>query len=522
MQKDTDNKKMVSGPVVLLIIDGLGIAPPSQGNAYHLAQTPILDALIKKYPTTQLKTYGKHVGLNKGQPGNSEAGHMNMGAGRIVNQEALRINNAIEDGRFFKNPIFIQAIRHVQKNNSALHLMGMLTQNRSGHADPDHLYALLRLARENRIKKVFLHLFTDGRDSPPHAALKLTEALLRELKDEWIATIMGRSFAMDRKKNWKQTQAAYDALVRGIGLHAESPQAAITESYNRNETDEFIPPYVLQRDGKNIASVNNKDAVIFFNFRSDRARQLTKVFVQKDFSKKNQKSFRRKKVLKNIVFVAMTDFGPDLDNTLTAYPSIEIHDTLAVALKGQRQLYICESEKYAHVNYFFNGGYPDPVANEKRIKIPSPNVISYAQTPAMSTKKISDTVLKNINKYDFFLVNFANVDMIGHTGNLQAAVLALEVVDYEVQRLKEVVLRARGALIITSDHGNAEYMLNPKTKEVVTEHTSNPVGFTIVSNNPHITFSKGPFSLSSVAPTVLRLFGKKIPKAMTSKCIIKG
>ncbi|MFA6254504.1 MAG: 2,3-bisphosphoglycerate-independent phosphoglycerate mutase [Patescibacteria group bacterium] len=509
-------------PFVLLILDGWGLAPKSLGNAIELAKKPNFDYLWNNYPHTKLQASDGYVGLPPTQVGNSEAGHMNIGAGRVVDQDAVFISKDINTGKFFKNAAFDAACKHIKKNRSNLHLMGMLSNGQSAHSDPDHLLALLTCVRLKKIPNAYLHLFTDGRDSPPHSALKLVEALMRQLKNrangrqtgEWIATIMGRFYAMDRKKAWQRTEAAYNAMVLGQGIAAKSPQAAITQSYNRGETDEFIPPYVIQHGGKPIAKINDGDAVVFFNLRSDRARQLAKPFVQRNFTEENPGSFKRKKILENIAFVAMTDFGPDLDSILTAYPSPDLHGTLPMVIDGRKQLYIAEKEKYAHVTYFFNGGYADPVAGEDRISIPSPNVISYDLKPEMSVAAITSRVLKELDDYQFMVINFANADMVGHTGNLKACIKAIEAVDKNLGKIKDAVLAKKGTLIVTADHGNAEKMLDLETGEVYTEHTSNLVPFIIVeAKKTKHQLKRG--RLGDVAPTILKLM--KIGKAKEMK-----
>ncbi|MFA5022003.1 MAG: 2,3-bisphosphoglycerate-independent phosphoglycerate mutase [Patescibacteria group bacterium] len=513
-------------PFVLLILDGWGLAPKSPGNAIELAKTPNFDCLWKNYPHTQLQASDGYVGLPPLQHGNSEAGHMNIGAGRVVDQDAVFICKEINTGKFFKNTAFEAAYKHIVKNKSDLHLMGMLSDGQSAHSDPDHLLALLTWARLKKIQNVYLHLFTDGRDSPQHSALKLVEALMRQLKNrdvkgkisgEWIATITGRFYAMDRKKAWHRTEAAYNAMVLGQGTKAKSPQAAITSAYNRGETDEFIPPYVIQHNGKPIAKIKNGDAVIFFNLRSDRARQLAKPFVQTtDFNQYNPGGFKRKKVLKNFSFVAMTDFGPDLDSILSAYPSADLLGTLPMVIDGRKQLYIAEKEKYAHVTYFFNGGYADPVAGEDRVMIPSPNVNSYDQKPEMSVHKITNHVVKEFHKYQFVVINFANPDMVGHTGNLKACIKAVEHTDKCLGQLKTEVLKKKGTLIVTADHGNAEKMLDLETGEVYTEHTSNPVPFILVESK-HIKRRLHRGKLGDIAPTILKLMKVKKSKEMKGK-----
>ncbi len=512
-------------PLVFLILDGWGIAPKSPANAIELAKKPNFDYLWSNYPHAKLQASGKYVGLPDDQPGNSEAGHMNIGAGRVVEQDSVTISKAINTGKFFKNPAFEAACTHLRKNKSDLHIIGMLSDGQSAHSDPDHLLALIAWARMKKIKNVYLHLFTDGRDSPPHSALKSVEALMRQLKNkehgsqrsgEWIATIMGRFYAMDRKKAWPRTERAYQAMVLARGIGAKSPQAAITQSYNRGETDEFIPPYVMKRGGEPIAKIKDGDAILFFNLRSDRARQLAKPFVQQNFTEDNPSSFKRQKVLKNIVFVAMTDFGPDLDSILTAFPSDDIVGTLPMALAGYKQLYIAEKEKYAHVTYFINGGYPDQVAGEDRMSKPSPEVASYDQEPEMSVYQVTDEVLRDLGKYDFITINFANPDMVGHTGNIKAAIKAVEACDKCLGKIKDKVLSRRGTLVVTADHGNADKMLDLETGEMYTEHTTNPVPFIIVEPKK-ISRRLKRGKLGDIAPTILKLMKVKKPKQMTGK-----
>lgn len=514
-------------PFVLLVLDGWGLAPKSPANAIEQAKKPNFDACWQNYPHTQLQASGKDVGLPPTQVGNSEAGHINMGAGRVVEQDAVFISKEINTGKFFKNPAFEAAYKHTIKNKSDLHIMGMLSNGGSAHSDPDHLLALLTWSRLKKIKNVYLHLFTDGRDSPPHSALKSVEALMRILRNketknkrsgEWIATIIGRFYSMDRKKDWSRTEKAYNAMVLAQGVTAKSPQAAITEAYNRGETDEFIPPYVIKRGGKPVAKIEDGDAIIFYNLRSDRARQLAKPFVQKKFNKLNDGEFKRQKVLKNIVFVAMTDFGPDLDSILTAYPSPDLTGTLPMVLDGKKQLYVAEKEKYAHVTYFFNGGYADSVAGEDRIVIPSPAVASYDLKPEMSVFKVTDSVLRELRNYQFICVNFANPDMVGHTGNIKACVKAIEACDKCLGEIKEAVLKQGGTLIITADHGNADKMLDLETGEMYTEHTGNPVPFIIIEPKKiSRKFKRG--RLSDIAPTILKLMKIKKSKEMKGKTL---
>ncbi|MAF13348.1 MAG: phosphoglycerate mutase (2,3-diphosphoglycerate-independent) [Parcubacteria group bacterium] len=520
-KKETKKKK----PLVLLILDGWGLAPKSPANAIALAKTPVFDKLWQSYPKTKLKASGKAVGLPPTQVGNSEAGHMNIGAGRIVDQDSVFISKDINTGKFFKNPAFEAAYEHTVNNKSDLHIMGMISNGQSAHSDPDHLLALLTWARLKKIKNVYLHLFTDGRDSPPHSALKSVEAIMRTLKNkesngkrsgEWIATIMGRFYAMDRKKEWSRTKKAYEAMVLAKGITAKSPQAAITQSYNREETDEFIPPYVIKRGGKPIAKIKNGDAILFFNLRSDRARQLAKPFVQKNFNQQNPGSFRRSKILKDLVFTAMTDFGPDLGSILTAYPAEDLTGTLTIALKKYKQLYITEKEKHSHVTYFFNGGYADSIVGEDRIIYDSPKVRSYALTPKMSIVKVTTRVIKELPNYDFITVNLCNSDMIGHTGDIKACIAACEITDQSLGKIKNAVDKLGGTLLVTADHGNAEKMLDLETGEMYTEHTNNLVPFIVIEgDSKKRRLHQG--KLADIAPTVLKLMKVKQPKEMTGK-----
>jgi 2,3-bisphosphoglycerate-independent phosphoglycerate mutase len=526
VKKDRTSNKIK--PLILIILDGWGIAPPSKGNAISLGKTPTMDYLSKNYPYAELCAHGRCVGLPDKQEGNSEAGHMNIGGGRVVDQDVIRITKAIKDGTFFKNAAFLEAAKHARDNKSPLHLIGLLSNGMSPHSDPEHLKALLEFSRRQKIAEVYLHLFTDGRDSPQHAALKLIQELQAELKpNEKIATVIGRYYAMDRKKNWPVTEQAYDALTCRHDHFLLAPTAidAITKSYNRNNTDEFIEPCVIENGGKILPRITNGDAIIFFNFRSDRARQLAKAFVQKDFEGKNAGAFKRKKKLSNLLFVAMTDFGPDLDSIISAFPSVDVKQTLPMQLKDRRQYYIAETEKYAHVTYFFNGGYADPVAGEQRILVPSPDVKSYDETPEMSSRELTDKILTLMKKdaFDFIAVNYACPDMVGHTGNLRAGISAITAVDKYLAKLIKIAGMKNLKMIITADHGNIEEMINLKTGEIDTEHSVNPVPFIIfdkkLKGKRNILRKKG--MLGDIAPTILDLFGKNKPEEMTGKTLIK-
>lgn len=512
-------------PTVLVIMDGWGIAPPSKGNAVTLAKTPNLNRLSEKYPHTTLFAHGKYAGLPSHQDGNSEAGHMNIGAGRKVDQDAVIISRSIKDGTFFKNTAFRSAVKHVQKNKSNMHLMGLLSNGDSAHASPDHLDALLKMVRQHDIKNVYLHLFTDGRDSPQYAASRLIKKLEKKLwPNEIISTVMGRYYGMERTKNWPITERAYNALTLGEGDAADSPQQAINRAYNKKETDEFVFPTIVKKNHLAPRFISDNDAVLFFNLRSDRARQITKTFTQEDFNAMNPNSFKRKKTLKNLLFIAMTDFGPDLPRVTTAYPSADLQGTLPMALKDLKQLYITETEKYAHVTYFFNGGYADPVGGEDRIMIKSPRIKSYADKPEMSAQEITNVVIKNIeaNVYDFITMNYANPDMVGHTGDLAAGIRACECTDNQIGQLAKLIAKKKGNLFITADHGNVEEMINLETGEVDTKHSTNPVPFIWMRSDEKRKIKLGKSCiLGNVAFTVLNVLGIEKTKEMSKECITK-
>ncbi|MBT4277515.1 2,3-bisphosphoglycerate-independent phosphoglycerate mutase [Candidatus Falkowbacteria bacterium] len=513
-------KKNKSLPLVLLVLDGWGIAKPSKGNAVTLAKTPVFDELKKKYPFTKLCAHGDCVGLPDNQDGNSEAGHMNIGAGRVVEQDSIYIAKSISDGTFFNNPVLRQAIKHVRKNKSKLHIMGLLSSGESAHSSPDHLEALLTFVYLKKVN-TSLHFFTDGRDSHQYLAIKLLEKIKFYLREgQEIATLIGRFYAMDRKKKWERTRLAYEALTEGKGLKFNDPVEAITASYNKNESDEFIKPSIITKKGKKgkqpVSIINDNDAIIFYNLRSDRARQLAKVFVQDNFV-----GFKRKKVLKNIFFTAMTDFGPDLSGITTAFPSRDLKGTLPMALREFNQLYLSESEKYAHITYFFNGGYDKPIVGEIRHSIPSPDVLSYSEIPEMKVYDLTKKVEKELSKNDIIVCNFANADMVGHTGNLEACIKAVESVDRSIKKVKKKVLDLNGTLVITADHGNAEEMIDLETGEINTAHTKNSVPFIIISGARKNIKLKNKGVLGDIAPTILDILDIEKPIEMTGKSLIK-
>lgn len=509
--------------LALIILDGWGITEASKGNAITLAKTPNYNYFLKNYPNSQLIAHGEKVGLPKNQDGNSEAGHINIGAGRIVLQDDMYITKAIKDGTFFKNTAFMEAIQHVKKNNSNMHLMGLLSGYQSAHVNPAHISAIFKMLKEKNVKNVYIHLFTDGRDSSQHSAIKFVKELKKGFKNgEKIVTVIGRFYAMDRNKKWDRTEKAYDAMVSNKAIFAESVEEAIMQAYNRNETDEFITPTVITENGKPIARIQENDSIIFFNLRSDRARQMSKLFVQKNICDRNQNCKINRKKLKNIKFVSMTDFGPDLDNILNAFPSRDVDQTLPMQLMNYRQLYIAESEKYAHITYFLNGGYKDPVAGESREMVLSPDVDSYATVPEMSSYKLTDKIIKYVkaDKYDFYAVNFANSDMVGHTGDLKAGIKAVESIDNCLGKLYKAFKSKGFVVIITADHGNIEEMINLKTNEVDTKHSKNPVPFILINADSNMNKLQNGI-LGNITPTILDIMGLAKPCQMTLKSLIQ-
>lgn len=519
--------------VVLVVLDGFGVASYSHGNAVALAHPEGLNSLISHYPSATLLAAGPVVGLPWGEVGNSEVGHLNLGAGRIVGQDLPRINSAIQDGSFFSNEVFLNAINHVKKYSSKLHLIGMVSDG-GVHSSEDHLYALLGLASEQGLSEVYIHMFTDGRDTNEKAALDSLSKLqskIQEIGVGTIASITGRFYAMDRGKHWDQTELTYRALVAGAGNSAESAQSAILDSYNQNIYDEMIHPTVIvRRDeaGKPtpVATISEKDAVVFFNHRSDRAIQLTKAFVLPEEMEIGQKHNK----IPDLYFVTMTEyfFGMPVH---VAFPPVNLENNLAEYLSrnNMRQFHIAESEKYAHVTSFFNGGASEPFPGEDREIVKSPqNNRNYAEHPEMSGLELTEKLVEKIRKedYQFYLANFANPDMVGHTGDLQAAIKAVQYIDKFIQKIVEAVLAVDAVLIITADHGNVEIMLDLKTGEINKEHTTSPVPVIMISKE--LAFIKPKtrdyLSLSShtpvgvisdMSPTILELLGLPKPQNMT-------
>lgn len=516
---------------VLVILDGWGLANIKQkGNAITPTTAPHFFSWLKKYPNSQLSASGADVGLFKGQEGNSEAGHLNIGAGRVVKQDALYISDAIQDGTFFKNNAFQEALHHVEKYNSAVHVMGLLSNHNSAHSCPEHLYALLDLFHSEGVQKVYLHLFTDGRDSGQHDAhVHLTKLAPHLYPEQKIATIMGRLYGMDRNKNWDRTKIAFNTIVSGKAEYkAASAALAIDQAYSRGESDEFIVPTVIGSDSEPAVTVADNDVIFFFNLRSDRARQITKVFTQPNFEAMNPESFKRTLLPKNIRFVALTDFGPDLPGVLTAFPSRDVDESLVATLCPRRQLYVAESEKFAHITYFLNGGYAQHFCDERWVKIESDRITDFQTDPGMKAKEIAHYVSRAITnrEFEFIAVNFSNADMLGHTGNSIAAAAGVTIVDRELNELVEAALSVNARVVITADHGNAEDMINAATGEPDSEHSANPVPCVIIATSAELKRLKlgsrkklKPGKLADIAPTILKLMNIVQPKVMTGKSL---
>ena len=502
---------------MLMILDGFGKNPNKEGNAIKLANTPNIDELMKKNPTTTIYTSGLAVGLPEGQMGNSEVGHTNIGAGRIVYQELTRITKSIEDGDFFSNQELVAAIENCQKNNSKLHIMGLLSDG-GVHSHMRHLFAVLELAKRKGFEDVYVHCFLDGRDTPPASAegyiLKLEEKM-KEKGVGKIATIAGRFYAMDRDKRWQRVQKAYDAMVKGEGVKATSAEMAIEASYQKEVFDEFVEPTVIYSGDKPIAKIENNDSVIFFNFRPDRAREITRTLVDKDFS-----DFETEKL--NLYFVCFTQYDETMPNVHIAFKPTVLKNTFGeyISNNGLTQLRIAETEKYAHVTFFFNGGNEKQYPGEDRILVPSPKVETYDMKPEMSAYEVTEKVLEQIEneKYNAIILNFANPDMVGHTGSLDAAIKAVEAIDECVGKIVKAVEKVNGVLLITADHGNAEQMIDYKTGEPHTAHTTNPVPLILVGMED-IKLKEG--KLADLAPTMLDIMGLAKPEEMTGESLIE-
>lgn len=511
---------MSKKPTVLMILDGFGLSAITEGNAVAQADLPNIDGLMKDYPYKIGYASGLEVGLPEGQMGNSEVGHLNMGAGRVVYQELTKITKSIADGDFFDNEALLAAIKNAKDNNSALHLWGLLSDG-GVHSHNKHVYALVELAKRQGLERVYLHPFLDGRDTPPTSGKDYVAELQAELDrigTGKIASVSGRYYAMDRDNRWERMELAYDALANGKGVMATDAVQAIADSYANDVNDEFVLPTVITEDGKPIATVNPKDSVIFYNFRPDRARQLTRIFCDEAFSE-----FKRAKGFMPLVFTCFTNYDITIGNKLVAYGKTSLEDTLGeyLARLGKTQLRLAETEKYAHVTFFFNGGVEEPNPGEDRILVPSPKVATYDLQPEMSAPIVGEKLVQAIksDKYDVIVVNFANPDMVGHTGILSAAVQAVEAVDSCVGDAIKALLEVDGQLFLCADHGNLEKLVDYETGEPFTAHTTNPVPFILVNAGEGISIRDGG-KLADIAPTLLELMDLEIPAAMTGKSLL--
>lgn len=503
---------------MLMILDGFGENPNNEGNAVNLAKKPNIDKLRKICPVSHIDASGAAVGLPDGQMGNSEVGHTNIGAGRIVYQKLTKITKSIEDGDFFSIPEFTEAIENVKKNNSKLHIMGLLSDG-GVHSHQRHLYGLLELAKRKGLdNNVFIHAFMDGRDTLPASGEGYIQELQEKMKEKGvgkIATLSGRYYAMDRDKRWDRVEKAYNALVRGEGVLAKDPIQAIEESYQQEIFDEFVVPTVItDANDQPLAKIESGDSVIFFNFRPDRARQLTRAIVDDKFD-----GFKTDKL--DIDFVCMTEYDDTMPNVKIAFKPEELTNTFGevVSKLGKKQLRIAETEKYAHVTFFFNGGREEPYPGEDRILVNSPKVATYDLQPEMSAYEVTEKVLEAINseKYDTIILNFANTDMVGHTGNIDAAIKAVEAVDKCVGEIVEAVQKQNGVLLITADHGNAEQMIDYQTGEPLTSHTTNLVPLILVGME-NVELKDG--RLCDLTPTMLDIMEEQKPKEMTGESLL--
>lgn len=519
-------------PVVLMILDGFGVAPDDPGNAISQAHTPVLDSLIASYPAMPIRASGEAVGLTWGAMGNSEVGHLTMGAGRVYYQSLPRIDRSIEKGEFFQNPSLLKAIEHAKKNKGTLHITGLLSEG-GVHAHIRHCYALLELAKQQGLTDVAVHAILDGRDTLYNAGYGFVEQLqakIQELGVGRIASLSGRFYSMDRDNKWDRIEKGYNAIALGIGEKATDPLQAIKDSYAKEVYDEQFAPTVITKGGKPVAPIKKGDAFLFFNFRPDRARQLTKALALPTFD-----GFQRE-YIEDLFVTTMMQYEKGLPVEI-GYPPEVITKGLSEVLSntGLKQLHIAETEKYAHVTFFFNGTREDPFPGEERVVIPSPKVASYDETPEMSAPAVTDRIVKEIKAgvYDVIITNYANADMVGHTGNLEATKRAIEVVDASVGRIAEAVLAKNGVLLITADHGNAEEMSNLTTAQMDKEHSTNPIPLLIIGNayagqqsvvgdipNNDLSLVSPVGMVADVAPTILHILGVPKPQGMTGQSLV--
>lgn len=509
---------MKKKPTVLMILDGYGLNDNCDANAVCQAKTPVMDQLMSQCPFVKGNASGLAVGLPDGQMGNSEVGHLNMGAGRIVYQELTRITKEIEDGDFFKNEALLKAVNNAKENDSAIHFMGLLSDG-GVHSHNTHLYGLLELAKREGLSKVYVHCFLDGRDTPPASGKGYIEQLEEKMKEIGvgrIGVVSGRYYAMDRDNRWDRVEKAYRALTKGEGVQGTDAAALVQKSYDEGTTDEFVLPTVVLKDGQP-ACIEDKDSVVFFNFRPDRAREITRAFCDEEFS-----GFEREKRL-DLTYVCFTDYDDTIQNKLVAFHKVSIENTFGQFLAANKmtQARIAETEKYAHVTFFFNGGIEEPNEGEERILVKSPKVPTYDLQPQMSAYEVCDRLVDAITsgKYDVIIINFANPDMVGHTGVEAAAIKAVEAVDECVGRAVDAVKKVNGQMFICADHGNAEQLVDYETGEPFTAHTVNPVPFILVNADPAFKLREGG-CLADIAPTLIELMGLDKPAEMTGKSLL--
>ncbi len=510
---------MSKKPTVLMILDGYGLNKNNCGNAVALGKTPVMDQLMKEYPFVEGNASGLHVGLPDGQMGNSEVGHLNMGAGRIVYQDLTKITKAIQDGDFFENKALLSACENVKEHDSALHMFGLVSDG-GVHSHIEHIYGLLELAKRQGIEKVYVHCFLDGRDTPPASGKEYVGKLEEKMKEIGVgevASFMGRYYAMDRDNRWDRVEKAYRALANGEGEKVTSATEGIQASYDADKTDEFVLPTVVEKNGAPVATIKDHDSVIFFNFRPDRAREITRTFCDDEFT-----GFDRGERIKT-TFVCFTEYDVTIPNKQVAFVKEEITNTFGqfLADHNMTQARIAETEKYAHVTFFFNGGVEEPNKGEDRILVKSPKVATYDLQPEMSAFEVCDKLVDAIksDKYDVIIINFANPDMVGHTGVEAAAIKAVEAVDECVGRAVEAIKEVNGQMFICADHGNAEQLIDGETGEPFTAHTTNPVPFILVNADPSYKLREGG-CLADIAPTLIELMGMEQPKEMTGKSLI--
>ena len=510
---------MSKKPTVLMILDGYGLSENATGNAIKEAKTPVIDKLMTSYPFVKGNASGMAVGLPEGQMGNSEVGHLNLGAGRIVYQDLTKITKAIQDGDFFTNKELLAACDNVKKHDSSLHLLGLVSDG-GVHSHNQHIYGLLELAKRQGIKRVYVHCFLDGRDTPPESGKRFVQELTDKMKALGVgkvATVIGRYYAMDRDNRWDRVEQAYNAMAKGIGNTAASGVEAIADSYAAGKTDEFVLPTVVVKEGRPVATVKNNDSMIFFNFRPDRAREITRTFCVDDFD-----GFDRGARIAT-TYVCFTDYDVTIGNKIVAFPKTEITNTFGefLAAHHMTQARIAETEKYAHVTFFFNGGIEEPNAGEDRILVNSPKVATYDMQPEMSAYNVCDKLIEAIKsaKYDVIIINFANPDMVGHTGIETAVVKAIEVIDDCVGKTVEAIKEVNGQMFICADHGNAEKLIDEETGEPFTAHTTNPVPFILVNADDKYGLREGG-KLADIIPTMIEMMGMTKPTEMTGESLL--